>query len=62
MAAWVETPVGWRPPSLKLRVIAASRTPRPTCAGLVPPNVPLGAEPLDRICETWVWKVAVLAL
>src|SRR6266581_4089902 len=58
----VSRPVFWAAPWEKLLWMPARRTPRPTCAGLVPP-VPVVGPPAPR--TSWLsvsWKVVWLAL
>src|SRR3712207_6307181 len=57
----VERPVFCVEPCPKLVVMPATLTPRPTCAGLVPPPSAVGAEPLrmtwDRVSSKTVWEL-----
>src|SRR4051795_9088533 len=58
----VERPVFCVEPWLKLVVMPATLTPRPTWAGLVPAESAVGAEPLRRTCESVSSKTVVLLL
>src|SRR6478752_2838842 len=65
----VARPVLCEEPWAKLVLTPATRTPRPICAGLLPPDSPCGAEAPWVICErvSWNWvvedlKPAVLTL
>src|SRR3954465_15342723 len=49
-------------PCWKFVLMAATRTPRPTCAGLVPAAFAVGAEPLRSTCERVSSKTVVLLL
>src|SRR6476619_947392 len=55
-------PVAWVEPWPKLVAIAATLTPRPTWAGLVPAVPAVGADPLRRTCESVSSKTVVLLL
>src|SRR3954447_21258156 len=52
----VDRPVDWVAPWVQLVVIAATFTPRPTCAGFVPPRSAAGAPPARITCESVSWK------
>ena len=58
----VERPVDWVAPWVQFVVTAATLTPRPTCAGFVPPRSAAGAPPARMTCDRVSWKTVWLPL
>src|SRR5919107_4054174 len=58
----VARPVDWVAPCVQLVVIAATLTPRPTCAGFVPPRFCAGAPPARITWDSVSWKTVWLPL
>src|SRR4051794_36078599 len=58
----VERPVDWVAPCVQLVVMAATLTPRPTCAGFVPPRSAAGAPPARITWDSVSWKTVWLDL
>src|SRR4051812_21869777 len=58
----VARPVLWVAPWFQLVVMAATFTPRPTCAGLVPPRFCAAAPPARMTCDRVSWKTVWLPL
>src|SRR3954463_1963219 len=52
----VDRPVDWVAPCVQLVVVAATFTPRPTCAGFVPPRSAAGAPPERMTWDSVSWK------
>ena len=45
-------PVACAEPSVKTRSTLETAAPRPICLGLIPPELVLGAEALEVVCES----------
>src|SRR3954467_5294844 len=58
----VARPVDWVAPCVQFVVIAATLTPRPTCAGFVPPRFCAGAPPARITWDSVSWKTVWLPL